>query len=165
VRGFVGRSLGGTRPSGLRPGRSSIASSWSLRALGLAKLRALVMLLVLPIALSWSLPALARVVAGPPAHVCHCDMRHGHATCACPKCFPDRERDDLAFSEESLRGQCGDDNAPLRESRCLDAGVLRAPWLLAPAAIDVVPEPLVSAELRSLERSPPRRPPKIAARV
>lgn len=134
----------------------------------LARLRVLVMVLVVPLALSWSLPALARVVAGPPAHVCHCATSatdHRHATCACPKCFPELAREDLAFSEESVRGQCGDDEAVLREARCLDAGVLDAPWVLAPAAIDVLPEPLVEAPPRSSERAPPLRPPKITARV
>jgi len=90
-------------------------------------------------------------------------MKHGHATCACPKCFPDR--DDLGCSEESLRGQCGDDNAPLRESTCLDAGVLGAPWVLAPAEVGVVPAPLLPDGGVGREGSPPRRPPKIAALV
>ena len=50
----------------------------------------------------------ARVFGGPTAHVCHCDIRSGHSTCACPICNPDR--DDLRLSEASLRGECGDDD-------------------------------------------------------
>jgi len=39
-------------------------------------------------------------------HVCHCQA--SHQDCLCVKCHPDNE--DLRLSEESLRGQCGDDD-------------------------------------------------------
>ena len=75
--------------------------------------KVLVLVLGLTVALSWAMPALARAAVGPGPHVCHCEIRNGHSTCTCAKCFP--ERDGLSLSEDSLRGQCGDDEAVLRE--------------------------------------------------
>ncbi len=129
-----------------------------LRAL--RSLRALVLVLVVPLALSWSLPALARAVAGPPAHVCHCDMRHGHATCACPKCFPDRE--DLAFSEDALRGQCGDDFEALRDTRWIDTCVPSASLEIAPALVGFLPESTPPVLRSEAPNRPPQKPPKTA---
>jgi hypothetical protein len=67
-----------------------------------------VLALVLPLAFSSALPIFARALGGPAVHVCHCAAHGGPASCGCPICNPDR--DDLAFSEESLRGKCGDDD-------------------------------------------------------
>ena len=117
------------------------------------------MVLVIPLALSWSLPALARVVAGPPVHVCHCDMRHGHATCACPKCFP--ERQELAFSEDALRGQCGDEDVTLRETKFVDAGVFPADFAVSPVLVLFLSH-LDPPGLRSETFTPPpQKPPKL----
>lgn len=78
------------------------------RALWLAITRGILVALVLPLAFSSALPTYARLVTGHAAHVCQCERRAGHATCACPICHPDR--DDLRLSEESIRGRCGDDD-------------------------------------------------------
>jgi hypothetical protein len=67
-----------------------------------------VLALVLPLCLSSALPIFARALGGPVVHVCHCAAHGGPASCGCPICNPDR--DDLAFSEESIRGKCGDDD-------------------------------------------------------
>jgi len=63
-------------------------------------LRALVFALMLPLAFSAGLPALARVLHGPATHVCHCEARGGHTSCACPVCHPDDS--ELAFSDEAI---------------------------------------------------------------
>jgi hypothetical protein len=105
-------------------------------------LRALVFVLLLPLAFSAGLPTLARVLHGPATHVCCCEVRGGHSTCACPVCHPDRE--DLALSEESLRGRCGDEDVAF--GAALGFAVI-APALHVPAA------PLVGP---LLSRAPPR---------
>jgi hypothetical protein len=168
-RGASSQSVFVLRPSRATVARASDSAPWAMsrsRAAGsplfvlraLRSLRALVLLLVVPLALSWSLPALARVVAGPPAHVCHCDMRHGHSACACPKCFPDRE--DLGFSEDALRGQCGDDFEALRDPRWFDVFAPSAPFVFAPALVTPLPQ-IHPPHLRSeAPKPPPRKPPK-----
>lgn len=126
-------------------------------------LRWLVLVLIVPVALSFSLPAFARVVAGPPVHVCHCELRHGHghegeSTCACPKCFPDRE--ELGFSEDALRGHCGDAPEALRDTKFLDVGVSARPHVVLPASTLFAPS-VERPELRSEPPvAPPRKPPK-----
>jgi hypothetical protein len=71
--------------------------------------RLMIVALVLPLALSVLFPAFAKMVAGPAPHVCRCEVRGGHSTCACPICNPDRA-EELTASEESIRGRCGDDD-------------------------------------------------------
>src|SRR3982750_1842300 len=71
-------------------------------------LRALVLLLLLPLAFSSAMPTLARVLHGPLTHVCHCEARGGEAPRPCPICHSDRS--EFAFSEEAIRGRCGDDD-------------------------------------------------------
>jgi hypothetical protein len=132
--------------------RRVAAASWLVRLV--------VLVALVPVGLSFAMPALARAVAGPPPHVCHCDVRHGHASCACPKCFPDLE--EPGFGEDVLRGQCGDVEAAVRDTMALDAGVPSPAFVLAPAFVGpalrcravVLPEGPPSA--------PPRRPPRSA---
>jgi hypothetical protein len=71
-------------------------------------LRALVFALLLPLAFTSGLPMLARVLHGPATHVCHCEMRGGHSTCACPICHAGDP--ELTFSDASIRGRCGDED-------------------------------------------------------
>ena len=87
-----------------------------------------VLSLVLPLALSTSLPMFARALAGPAPHICHCAVRGGHSTCACPLCHPGRE--DLRFSPASVRGQCGDED--------LVFGATSATAMPAPPAVRVL---------------------------
>ena len=63
-------------------------------------LRALVFLLVLPLATAGALPAWALLVGVEDAHVCHCAA--DHQECVCPKCHPD-QADDFALSTESIK--------------------------------------------------------------
>jgi hypothetical protein len=119
----------------------------------------LVLALLLPLALSSALPTFARVLGGPAPHVCHCEIRGGHSTCACPICNPDR--DDLKLSEASIRGQCGDED--LAFGAALGAAVpppsgfaIAPPDLTGEAVPNVVPPlPLVSL-------TPPTPPPRLA---
>ena len=108
----------------------STRTRWLTRALFFA-------LVLLPLAFSSSLPAYARIVSGQAAHVCACETRGGHTTCACPICHPDRE--DLRLTEESIRGRCGDDDVTF--GAALDAALPQAlfaffapPSLRAPVA-------------------------------
>jgi hypothetical protein len=118
----------------------------------------LVLVLVLPLALSSALPVLARVCGGPAVHVCHCEARGGVDTCACPICNPDR--DDLAYSEESIRGECGD------RDRVFGAALGAA--VAPPAGFAILPPELVAAlpsprmpRLPSLHHAPPTPPPRL----
>jgi hypothetical protein len=118
--------------------------------------------LVVPLALSSALPVFARTLGGPPVHVCHCAVRGGHSTCACRICHP--ERDDLRFSEESIRGTCGDEDFAY-------GGPTGLAWAVPVAsAVRILPAP-VSRSLAELptERvpvvppDPPTPPPRVAA--
>jgi hypothetical protein len=75
--------------------------------------RIAVALFTLTIVFGTALPAFARVVSGPKAHVCHCETGKGHAHCDCPICFPDREVDLLRVAP-TLGGRCGDDETGWR---------------------------------------------------
>lgn len=118
-----------------------------------------VLALVLPLAFSSALPIFARAMGGPAVHVCHCAAHGGPASCGCPLCNPDR--DDLAFTEESIRGQCGDEDlafgAALGSAVAPPAGfaVLR-PDVVATA------RPSVAPRLPMLFLSPPTPPPRRA---
>jgi hypothetical protein len=70
----------------------------------------MVLALVIPIAVSQWMPIFARVIAGAPVHVCHCDTQGPHAECSCPICSPGR--DDLISDDIAVRGSCGDDATP-----------------------------------------------------
>jgi hypothetical protein len=70
--------------------------------------RVVLFALLLPLGLSGTLPVFARALGGPRVHVCRCEAKGGHSTCACPICHPDRK--DYRLSEESIRGQCGDED-------------------------------------------------------
>ena len=115
--------------------------------------------LLLPLALASSLPAFARAIGGPAAHVCHCAASlHGEVTCACPLCNPDR--DDLATSDEAIRGQCGDDDIVYGAK--LGLGVNMAPpSSVAPMDLRVARfGSVAAADPPHRSTSPPRRPPK-----
>ncbi len=123
-------------------------------------LRALVLALLLPLALSTGrigLPGLARILGGPATHVCHCEVRVGHTTCACAICHPDRE--DYRASEESIRGTCGDDD--LVAGGALGVAILVAPFVVQPRprasrAASVDPPALASLAPPAPPTPPPR---------
>jgi hypothetical protein len=114
----------------------------------------------MPLALSSALPTLARAATGAREHVCHCKVIAGESTCACPICNPDR--DDCTWSDEAIRGRCGD------EDECFGAAlgfaVVPASCASVIRATDVgqldrtAPPPLQSVDVPPL--SPP---PKLAA--
>jgi hypothetical protein len=118
-----------------------------------------VLALVLPLALSSALPTFARVLGGPTAHVCRCEIRGGHSTCACPICNPDR--DDLRLNEASLRGKCGDDD--------LAFGAVLGSAIAPPPGVTIIPPdlagetpPVVSPRLALVFLKPPTPPPRSA---
>jgi hypothetical protein len=118
-----------------------------------------VLALVLPLALSSALPTLAHVLGGPLAHTCHCEIRGGHSTCACPICNPDR--DDLKLSEESIRGKCGDDD--LTFGAALGSAVLPAAGVtVLPADVSRKARPIAAHPPASVFRPPPTPPPRLA---
>jgi hypothetical protein len=118
-----------------------------------------VLALVLPLCLSSALPIFARALGGPTVHVCHCAAHGGPASCGCPICNPDR--DDLAFSEESIRGKCGDDG--LAFGAALGSAVAPPPGVTV-VAPDLVAQtaPWVYGRLASVFVTPPTRPPRRA---
>lgn len=71
---------------------------------------ALVAVVVIATAFGGMLPALTRLLGGPPVHVCHCEVRGGHATCACPRCNAELRDDEDADAYGTLRTTCGDDD-------------------------------------------------------
>jgi hypothetical protein len=72
-----------------------------------------VAVLALLVALGPSTGFYAKLVAGRAAHVCHCEVRGGHATCACPICFPELRGDDDG-DVATMKGVCGDDDPVVR---------------------------------------------------
>lgn len=56
-------------------------------------------------------PVVARGLAGPPVHECHCALGGAHTTCVCPICSPElRDGDDTdGGAVASVRGTCGDE--------------------------------------------------------
>lgn len=122
-----------------------------------AVVRALALVLLLPMAASGSLPMWARVLT-PSVHVCHCGVHH---ECLCVRCDPSRL--DLLVSEESIKGQCGDEDDV--------AGAARMHALVAPAAAELLPASLEGelapepAHLHDRVADPPPTPPPRAARV
>jgi hypothetical protein len=69
--------------------------------------RFFVLLLTLPIAFERTWPSVVELMCGKPVHVCHCDARGGHASCACAICHP--EDPDLKRRVLAVQAPCGDD--------------------------------------------------------
>ena len=115
----------------------------------------LALVLALPVLLGPSLPFFARMVAGPRAHVCHCDAKH--TSCACPICFPDRE--DLKKNELAVSGPCGDED-PVFTTTALPAVMSPPVVVVAKATIEVAAEraipPFVARGPSPPEPPPPR---------
>jgi hypothetical protein len=118
-----------------------------------------VLALILPLALSSALPAFARIVAGPTPHMCHCDMRSGHAMSGCPICNSDQ--DDVGLTEASLRGRCGDEDVVF--------GATLGLAVLAPPAVKVVAPGVTREALAAMSLgvavvfvTPPTPPPRSA---
>jgi hypothetical protein len=119
----------------------------------------IVLMLVLPVALSSALPTFARVLGGPAPHVCHCAIRDGHSTCGCPICNPDR--DDLKLSEASIRGKCGDDDVVFGGG--LDVAIAPPPGItIVPPDVTAEAPPAVSPRLPLVFLTPPTPPPRFA---
>ncbi|HVH43112.1 MAG TPA: hypothetical protein VM925_12245 [Labilithrix sp.] len=109
------------------------------------------------VALGAALPAYVRLLAGPKAHVCHCDTGNGHAHCECPICFPELDSDLGRGPGARFEGRCGDDDRGWR--------AFSDPALLPPALVALVPhESLAPAPLvpqyddRFVEPPDPRPP-------
>lgn len=119
--------------------------------------RPLVLVLLLPIASSGTLPLWAQLVA-PEVHVCHC--HRDHSDCVCEKCNPELRR--VVFSEENVKGRCGDDD--------LSFGGVNLPSLPPSPPASVLPPEHAALlvhgsydRLASLERAPEKPPPRSAA--
>jgi hypothetical protein len=115
----------------------------------------MIALIALPLALSTTLPTFARLIAGPGAHVCHCDR--GHTSCACPICHPDR--DDLKLNADAIRGTCGDDDIAFGASQ--DIAILPSAGVtfMTPIA-DAMPRPLAAHPPIEITHAPPTPPPR-----
>ena len=82
-----------------------------------AAIRLVVSIFALLVALGPSAPSLARMISGPPAHACHCDVRGGHGHCACPICFPElaaRDAHSVDPTAPIATGACGDEDPAWR---------------------------------------------------
>jgi len=108
-------------------------------------------------AFAGSLPALARLAGGPPPHVCHCEVRGGHAMCQCPRCNPElRDPDDT--HADVLRASCGDDeDATLGKTFVAVLG----PCVVAPLprVVTIAPSPLSPPSRKARLRDGPEAPP------
>ena len=108
------------------------------------------------VALGTFLPLYAKLVAGPKAHVCHCESSaSGHARCACPICFP--ELADEPISTETMTGRCGDDDTGWR-SFSQPAVVPPAFAVVPRSAVDLSPIAHVDLHPRSDDPPEPRPP-------
>lgn len=120
--------------------------------------RALVLFLAAWVSLGPATGFATKLLAGEHAHVCHCEVRGGHATCACPICIPSL-RDDDDHVLPTFKGTCGDDDPLLRhaaEPMVLPAMQVVAvlPWLEAPP-------PPAPSDLEGRSHDPPEpRPPR-----
>jgi hypothetical protein len=101
-----------------------------------------------------ALPWIARALSGPAAHFCHCST---HFDCLCARCHPDDEG--LRFSDASIKGQCGDDEA-FAVGKAFTAIV--PPPLGVPVALGSPsrPPPPSPALTSALARPPPTPPPR-----
>lgn len=113
------------------------------------------------VAVGAAMPAYARLLGGPHAHACACEVRGGHATCACPLCFPElRDADALRDpSAPSISGRCGTDDPGWRT---LSAPVVATSdfVLVAPLESVVLPVPLLLSPTAWSER-PELPPPRV----
>lgn len=119
---------------------------WAERSL------ALVVLLVASLASGGALPWIAGQLGGPAPHVCRCSA---HYECVCARCRPDHP--ELRFSEESVKGKCGDDDAVFG-SKAFKAVVARSVGLPVAGALAALPA-LDSPALVSLPSLEPPVPP------
>lgn len=118
-------------------------------------LRALVLVLALPLASSGALPFWAQLAGVEGPHVCHCSIdKHD---CVCPKCNPDHE-EDMLFTSESLKGRCGDDEVAFGGKAI--CAVLPPPSILAPIASRTAIALVGFHFIPDLARPPPTPPPR-----
>lgn len=113
-------------------------------------------LLSLIVALGGTLPAFARMAAGPKAHVCHCQNAGAHTHCECPVCFPE-----LGASLETriiaVSGKCGDDDTGWRTLS--EPAVVPALVITLAPLVWIVDSDARVALLESRRIEPPEPPP------
>lgn len=107
------------------------------------------------VALGGTLPAFARMAAGPKAHVCHCDTGGSHAHCACPICFPDLDTS-LEVRILTISGKCGDDDSAWKTLS--QPGVMPVPMITLVPAVWIA-EPSFCVQLLASRGLPPPDPP------
>jgi hypothetical protein len=117
-----------------------------------------VLALVLPLALSSALPIFARVLGGPPVHLCHCAMSGGRTACGCPTCTHDRE---LRVREVALHGPCGDDEQAFGGAIGFALPPPPAVKVFPPDRADRASAP-ASLSIPVVSRTPPKPPPRVA---
>lgn len=116
--------------------------------------RALVLMLVLPLATAGSLPAWARLIDVHRAHVCNCSV--DHHDCVCEQCGTDH---DGRIPVSSIKGRCGDDEQWFGGKAFLAIFAPETARVHAPSSILVVNEtPTVISAARSSPPTPPPEP-------
>lgn len=114
----------------------------------------LVLLLATCVAWGGMLPVVARIVVDAP-HVCHC--KASEHDCVCVRCQPDRP--ELWTSEESVKGQCGDDDAFPSASGV--RGIVATPFVVVAAVPTGARAPaLLTSPPEAPSRAPPVPPPE-----
>ncbi len=126
-----------------------------------ALLRSALVVVALVISLGPAAGFYTKLLAGAPAHVCHCDVRGGHALCACPICFPElrHEHDDDDERRPSIGGVCGDQTPALRSFAVVAIPPTVATGLLA-GWHDATPPPAPHELLPRSKDPPDLRPPR-----
>ncbi|AKV03033.1 hypothetical protein AKJ09_09696 [Labilithrix luteola] len=128
-----------------------------LRARWLRWIRLAAACLSVLVAAGASLPAIARVLGGPPPHNCHCEVRGGHSHCGCPICVPElRETDDLGHGE--MKGNCGDEDPGFRALSL--RAIAAASFVLLPPLSRIETPQAPSLEPSQWARSPELPPPR-----
>jgi len=111
-------------------------------------------LLIVPLLLASAGPALARELAGPETHVCHCDARH--TDCVCPLCNPKLEGN---LRRASILGVCGDQDVAFGAAHVL--GTLPpGTFTLLPAALTCTTDVPVGILSGCSPPPPPTPPPR-----
>lgn len=121
-----------------------------------AWLRLAFALLSLLVALGGTLPAFARMAAGPQAHVCHCETGGAHVHCACPICFPELD-DSIEARIASISGKCGEDDNGWRTLS--EPAVLPAVFVAFIPVVDAVAPAMNRHDLATRRLDPPDPPP------
>jgi hypothetical protein len=121
--------------------------------------RPFVVVIAVLVALGPAAPLFARLLGGPRAHVCHCEVtKSGHAHCECPLCFPELRDRHEPDGNIAIKGVCGDDDPVWRALTPPAIGASTEHVALRLPVRVLEPEPPIDLLPRSNDPPDPRPP-------